>query len=39
MEFIKHTMKQGCVVIDEIDKFLFPYNGGRIIKKSRRKTA
>lgn len=32
MEYIKHTMKQGCVVIDEIDEFLFPYNGGRIFE-------
>lgn len=30
MEYVRHTMKWGTVVIDEIDEFLFAYNCARI---------
>lgn len=32
MEYLKHTMEKGFVVIDEIDEFLFAYNSGRIFE-------
>lgn len=30
MEYVRHSMKRGFVIIDEIDEFLFAYNSGRI---------
>lgn len=32
MEYAAHTMRNGCVVIDEIDEYLFAYNSGRIFE-------
>lgn len=32
MEYVRHTMKKGTVVIDEIDEFLFAYNCARIFE-------
>lgn len=32
MEYVSRTMKSGCIVIDEIDEFLFAHNSGRIFE-------
>jgi len=32
MEYVRHTMESACIVIDEIDEFLFSYNSGRILE-------
>lgn len=37
MEYVSRTMKNGFVIIDEIDKFLFAYNSGNIFDFLRQK--